>query len=177
MEVDAYIVITRNYLLVFDTLLCPEDTQIMMQMVQDQLAGRQVLVVNSHADWDHIWGTAGLSAPASQIVAHQACLARFSADVPETLRQMQADEPGAGGLQREPDRRIRRSDTDRHRSLFGEVARRLCREPPGRRPEADDREAALFVRRRGERLIRVEVLGRHGRGLDRLAAFVVDCVS
>ena len=72
MEVDAYIVITDNYLVVFDTLLCPEDAHAMMQMVQDQLAGRQVLVVNSHADWDHAWGNAYFTRKhAAPIIAHE----------------------------------------------------------------------------------------------------------
>ncbi len=72
MEVDAYIVITDNYLVVFDTLLCPEDAHAMMHMVQDQLAGRQVLVVNSHADWDHAWGNAYFTRKhAAPIISHE----------------------------------------------------------------------------------------------------------
>src|SRR5437868_10214572 len=61
MEVDAYIVITDNYLVVFDTLLCPEDAHAMMQMVQDQLAGRQVLVLISIPDWNKAWEIANLT--------------------------------------------------------------------------------------------------------------------
>jgi glyoxylase-like metal-dependent hydrolase (beta-lactamase superfamily II) len=72
MEVDAYVLITAAYLVVFDTLLCPEDAHVMMQMVQDQLAGRQVLVVNSHADWDHVWGNAYFTGEhAAPIIAHE----------------------------------------------------------------------------------------------------------
>src|SRR5256884_3829777 len=72
MEVDAYIVITDNYLVVFDTLLCPEDAHTMMQMVQDQMAGRQVLVVNSHADWDHAWGNTYFTRKhAAPIISHE----------------------------------------------------------------------------------------------------------
>jgi glyoxylase-like metal-dependent hydrolase (beta-lactamase superfamily II) len=62
MEVDAYVVLTKRYLVVFDTLLCPEDMAIVMHEVQDALAGRQLLVVNSHADWDHTWGNAYFTA-------------------------------------------------------------------------------------------------------------------
>jgi glyoxylase-like metal-dependent hydrolase (beta-lactamase superfamily II) len=69
MEVDAYVVITDNYLVILDTLLCPEDAQAMMQMVQGELAGRQVLVVNSHADWDHAWGNAYFTG--APIIAHE----------------------------------------------------------------------------------------------------------
>jgi glyoxylase-like metal-dependent hydrolase (beta-lactamase superfamily II) len=81
MEVDAYIVITERYVVVFDTLLCPEDASAMVQMVKDQLPGRHLLVVNSHADWDHCWGnayfTGGRAAP---IIAHEFCLTRMLSD-------------------------------------------------------------------------------------------------
>ncbi len=56
MEVDAYIVVTERYVVVLDTLLCPEDMAIIMQEVQETMVGRELLVVNSHADWDHCWG-------------------------------------------------------------------------------------------------------------------------
>src|SRR3989440_1189857 len=81
MEVDAYIVITDNYLVVFDTLLCPEDADAMMQMVQDQLAGRQVLVVNSHSDWDHAWGNAYFTRKhAAPIIAHEYGMIRMQSE-------------------------------------------------------------------------------------------------
>ena len=56
MEVDAFIVITTRYVIVLDTLLCPEDMETVMHEVREELAGRELLVVNSHADWDHCWG-------------------------------------------------------------------------------------------------------------------------
>lgn len=72
MEVDAYVLTTATYLVVFDTLLCPEDVHAMMQVMQDQIAGRQVLVVNSHADWDHAWGNAYFTGEhAAPIIAHE----------------------------------------------------------------------------------------------------------
>ena len=46
MEVDAYVVITHRYLVVLDTLLCPEDMAVVMHEVQGELAGRQLLVVS-----------------------------------------------------------------------------------------------------------------------------------
>ncbi len=56
MEVDAFVVITTRYVVVLDTLLCPEDMANVMHEVRDELMGRELLVVNSHADWDHCWG-------------------------------------------------------------------------------------------------------------------------
>jgi len=78
MEVDAYIVITDRHVIVLDTLLCPEDVSIMMQSVKNDLRGRSLLCIDSHADWDHAWGncyfTGENSAP---IIAHDHCLIRL----------------------------------------------------------------------------------------------------
>lgn len=81
MEVDAYVVITERYIVVFDTLLCPADVSIMMQVVEDQLPGRQLLVVNSHADWDHSWGNAYFTGErAAPILAHDHCFTRLQSE-------------------------------------------------------------------------------------------------
>jgi len=81
MEVDAYVVITERYVVIFDTLLCPEDASIMIQMVEDQLPGRQLLVVNSHADWDHSWGNAYFTGEhAAPILAHDHCFTRLQSE-------------------------------------------------------------------------------------------------
>lgn len=58
MEVDAYVILTSRYAVVLDTLLCPEDAQAMLDLVGNELSDRAMLVVNSHADWDHCWGNA-----------------------------------------------------------------------------------------------------------------------
>jgi glyoxylase-like metal-dependent hydrolase (beta-lactamase superfamily II) len=78
MEVDAYIVITTTTVVVLDTLLCPEDVESMMEMVQSDSAGRQILVVNSHADWDHAWGNAYFTGKHSApIIAHEHGMVRM----------------------------------------------------------------------------------------------------
>lgn len=72
MEVDAYMIITATTAVVLDTLLCPEDVEHMMQMVEADIAGKQLLVVNSHADWDHAWGNAYFTGTrAAPIIAHE----------------------------------------------------------------------------------------------------------
>lgn len=85
MEVDAYVVVTERYLVLFDTMLCPEDMAVVMQHVQHDLAGRQLLVVNSHADWDHAWGNCYFSGEyAALIIAHDYCLVRMQSDEAHT---------------------------------------------------------------------------------------------
>lgn len=81
MEVDAYVIITERYVVVLDTMLCPEDAAAIMQMVQDELAGRTLLVVNSHVDWDHFWGNSYFREEhAAPIIAHVHSLTRLQSD-------------------------------------------------------------------------------------------------
>jgi len=78
MEVDAYVVISERYIVVLDTMLCPADVASMMSSVAGELAGRAVLCVDSHADWDHAWGNAYFTEQHSApIIAHEYCLTRL----------------------------------------------------------------------------------------------------
>jgi glyoxylase-like metal-dependent hydrolase (beta-lactamase superfamily II) len=77
---------------VWDTLSRPGD----MSGWLPHIGSRDLVVVYSHADWDHVWGTAGLPLERTTIImGHRACQARFTADVPRTLRERQEAEPGA----------------------------------------------------------------------------------
>ena len=76
---------------VWDTLSHPRD----MAGWRPLIGGRDLVVVYSHADWDHVWGTAGLPLErATVVMGHRACQARFTADVPRTLRERWQAEPG-----------------------------------------------------------------------------------
>lgn len=78
MEVDAYVVITDRHVVFLDTLLCPADMEQVMLAVQEQLVGRSMLVINSHADWDHCWGNAYFTGiRAAPIIASDQCLERL----------------------------------------------------------------------------------------------------
>ncbi len=76
--------------LIWDTLTHPDD----MGAVLPLLGGRQPTVVYSHADWDHVWGTAALVPAPQDIIGHRLCRRRFAAEVPATLRQKSLAEPG-----------------------------------------------------------------------------------
>ena len=72
MEVDAYFIITTTTAVMLDTLLCPEDVEYVMHMIQDDITGKRLLIVNSHADWDHAWGNAYFTGTrAAPILAHE----------------------------------------------------------------------------------------------------------
>src|SRR5262249_55935304 len=57
-EVETFVLTTRRYLIVVDTGTTPAVSAAIMEMVKDDLAGRRLLVVNTHADYDHAWGNA-----------------------------------------------------------------------------------------------------------------------
>lgn len=88
--VRGALIIGEETAVVWDTLSQPRD----MHPLRSKLANRALRVVYSHADWDHVWGTAGLAASGAPIISHAACLDRFGADVPDTLAEKQAAEPG-----------------------------------------------------------------------------------
>lgn len=77
--------------LVWDSLSRPRDMAPWLPLI----GNRDLVIVYSHADWDHIWGTAGLPHERARIVAHALTRDRFGTDVPLVLAQKQAAEPGA----------------------------------------------------------------------------------
>jgi glyoxylase-like metal-dependent hydrolase (beta-lactamase superfamily II) len=85
MQVDAYAVISERYVIICDTALCPEDMAAVMDELRGELAGRQLLVFNSHADWDHTWGNACFTGEhAAPIIGHEECRERLLSDEART---------------------------------------------------------------------------------------------
>jgi glyoxylase-like metal-dependent hydrolase (beta-lactamase superfamily II) len=79
-EVDAYVITTDRYLVIVDTYATPELALELIETVKPDLAGRQLLVINTHADWDHCWGNATF-APSGPypaiIIGHEQMLTRL----------------------------------------------------------------------------------------------------
>jgi glyoxylase-like metal-dependent hydrolase (beta-lactamase superfamily II) len=75
---------------IWDTLTHPDDLQPLLPLLND----RRRIVVYSHADWDHVWGTAAVAGAGLSVVGHRLCRRRFDADVPTTLEQRRIEEPG-----------------------------------------------------------------------------------
>jgi glyoxylase-like metal-dependent hydrolase (beta-lactamase superfamily II) len=89
-DVRGAVVTGQREAVIWDTLARPED----MRGVAE-LAGRlPTTVIYSHGDWDHVWGTAGLSRPWQAVVAHRACGPRFDEELPRTLSERRAATPG-----------------------------------------------------------------------------------
>lgn len=81
---------TEKNILIWDTLSHPLD----MRPLLSKIKGRKITIAYSHADWDHIWGTAAVTYENARIVGHCKCLERFQDDVPEKLYQKKTSEPG-----------------------------------------------------------------------------------
>ncbi len=57
-EVDTFALVTQQYLIVIDTMTTPEMARDIMQSLQRIRQGRHLLVINTHAHYDHCWGNA-----------------------------------------------------------------------------------------------------------------------
>jgi glyoxylase-like metal-dependent hydrolase (beta-lactamase superfamily II) len=67
-EVDCFVVITDRFAVVIDTFSTPEDAMQMIELVRPKLENRQLLVVNTHQHFDHVWGNS-LFAPGKECAA------------------------------------------------------------------------------------------------------------
>lgn len=86
MQVRGAIVLGNTRAMIWDTLIYPEQ----MQAVLDICGNRELIIVYSHGDWDHVWGTCTL--PYQKVIGHKRCKARFDDpdDVAKTLKDYQA---------------------------------------------------------------------------------------
>ncbi len=55
-EVDTFAVVTARFLIVVDTMATPALMRQVIEALRPDVAGRTVLVLNTHADWDHVYG-------------------------------------------------------------------------------------------------------------------------
>ncbi|GAC1636950.1 MAG: hypothetical protein NVS4B8_01130 [Herpetosiphon sp.] len=93
-SVDCFAVITDRYAILIDTFHRPETAAAMLHALRPAIESRQLLVINSHADWDHSWGNqlfVGSDAPfPAPIIAHTACAERLrSPSAQATLARLQ----------------------------------------------------------------------------------------
>lgn len=75
--VDLYTITTEKFLIIFDTGNAPEQMQDIMNLVEGDLKGRQLLVINSHQHFDHAWGNALFTKDGkypTPIIGHQASI-------------------------------------------------------------------------------------------------------
>jgi glyoxylase-like metal-dependent hydrolase (beta-lactamase superfamily II) len=88
-EVRAVLIAGEERVVVWDSLSHPDDMRLFLPMIGD----RDLVVIYSHADWDHVWGTAGLPRDRMTSIGHALCAERFRTDVPRVLAEKMAEDP------------------------------------------------------------------------------------
>jgi glyoxylase-like metal-dependent hydrolase (beta-lactamase superfamily II) len=101
-DVDTFAVVTRRYLVLVDTTGTPEQAERIVAALRPEMAGHELLVVNTHADWDHCWGNAVFAAegpyPAS-ILGHELARERLlGEEARQELAEKRTREPRFGAV-------------------------------------------------------------------------------
>lgn len=97
--VQCFVVVTDRFLVMVDTMINPATALAMLRHARPfRSEGRRLLVVNTHADYDHCWGNSAFAGADAvfdaAIIGHQLCAVRFAEPQAATyLRQMQTEEP------------------------------------------------------------------------------------
>jgi len=100
--VDTFIVVSDRYVVLIDTLINRRTAEALLEIARPYLAGRQLLAVNTHADWDHAWGNHVFDGPSAllptPIIASRLCAERLRSEAAQLkLAEMRASEPGRFG--------------------------------------------------------------------------------
>lgn len=90
-DVTAVLLLSERFNVVVDTLCSPADMLPVHMVAVQQGRSRPILVVNTHADWDHVWGNSTFVG--QPILAHRLCLSRLRRDGEREIAQMQARYP------------------------------------------------------------------------------------
>jgi glyoxylase-like metal-dependent hydrolase (beta-lactamase superfamily II) len=93
--VNTMIVITARYLVFVDTLINRATAEALLALAEPWRDGRQLLAVNTHADWDHAWGNATFGAQGVPVLGTRRCAERLR-DAREAgkLAELRGEHPG-----------------------------------------------------------------------------------
>ncbi len=101
--VDLFVIITERYLIIFDTGNAPEQMQGIMNAVEGDLQGQQLLIINSHQHFDHVWGNALFSKDGNYfapIIGHDKSLElAVDSEARKLLAEMQVSRPFLNSVQ------------------------------------------------------------------------------
>jgi glyoxylase-like metal-dependent hydrolase (beta-lactamase superfamily II) len=98
--VDAYVVATERYVVFVDTLINLPTADALLALAAPLLTpGRQLMVLNSHADWDHCWGNGRFAGPGAThpapILAHRLAAERLRSPAASAeLAELRGKRPG-----------------------------------------------------------------------------------
>lgn len=94
--VDTFIITTQRYVVIVDTMINAVTGRKLLDVAREKLVnGRQLLVVNTHADYDHCWGNVVfVEEHPAPIIGSKLSVPIFKQpDVQEALKQRQEREP------------------------------------------------------------------------------------
>ena len=97
--IDVFVVLTERYAVIVDTLINRATASALLAIAREHGGRRQLLAINTHADWDHAWGNhalAGAGVPEQvPIIASRRCAQRLRArETHAELAAKRAAEPG-----------------------------------------------------------------------------------
>ncbi len=102
-EVDTFVIRSQRLLVVVDTMSTPADARWLREQIAGDCAGRSLIVVDTHADYDHAWGNSEFADV--PIIGHVRCgerlrgaaaaadIARWSAQMPGRFDDVVATPP------------------------------------------------------------------------------------
>ena len=98
--VDTFIITTQRYVVIVDTMINAITGRKLLEIARERLSnGRQLLVINTHADYDHSWGNmVFVKEYPAPIIGSKLSVPIFEEpDVQEALKQRQEREPAIFG--------------------------------------------------------------------------------
>jgi glyoxylase-like metal-dependent hydrolase (beta-lactamase superfamily II) len=100
--VDSFAITTERYLVLVDTMVSRDSMETVMTTLAEDMQSqtRTPLVINTHADWDHVWGNGLFVGPDARypapIIGHRLTAEAMAApEASELLKTFQAEYPGA----------------------------------------------------------------------------------
>jgi glyoxylase-like metal-dependent hydrolase (beta-lactamase superfamily II) len=98
VSVDSFAVVTDQFVVILDTLVSRDMMRTVVADLDPEMPNRQLLVVDTHGDWDHVWGNGLFAGPHAEqpapIIGHELMEGRIS--TPEAraeLEEKQAEDP------------------------------------------------------------------------------------
>ncbi|MFC1744261.1 MBL fold metallo-hydrolase [Candidatus Riflebacteria bacterium] len=74
-----YVILAEEKIFICDTHVGPDSMDAVKEFLGPFFNGRDILVFNTHYDWDHVWGNC--SFPEAVIIAHKKCRELLSCDI------------------------------------------------------------------------------------------------
>jgi glyoxylase-like metal-dependent hydrolase (beta-lactamase superfamily II) len=98
VSVDSFAVVTDRFVVILDTLISRDAMRMVVADLEPEMSNRQLLVVDTHGDWDHVWGNGLFAGPHAErpapIIGHELMEGRISTPEARTeLEEKRAEDP------------------------------------------------------------------------------------